>query len=88
MSSGPGVVTVRYFAGACAAAGAASEDVALPEGATVDEALALVGARHGERLSRVLRACSLLLDEVAVRDRSAPLHPGAVLDVLPPFAGG
>ena len=29
-------VTVRYFAGAKAAAGTRSEDVTLPEGATVD----------------------------------------------------
>ncbi|MDT7583666.1 MAG: sulfur-carrier protein, partial [Pseudonocardiales bacterium] len=43
---------------------------------------------HGAALARVLDASSLLLDEVAVRDRSLRLPAGATLDVLPPFAGG
>ncbi|MGV7904314.1 MoaD/ThiS family protein, partial [Mycobacterium kansasii] len=38
-------------------------------------------------LGRVLTRCSFLLDEVAVRDVAAPAS-GAMLDVLPPFAGG
>jgi molybdopterin synthase sulfur carrier subunit len=82
------LVTVRYFAGARAAAGVADEAVALPEGGTVDDVLTLIAARHGEPLSRVLTASSLLLDEVAVRDRTQRPRAGAVLDVLPPFAGG
>lgn len=81
-------VIVRYFAGARAAAGTESEPVALPEGGTVDDVLAMLSARHGERLTRVLAACSLLLDEVALRDRTVRPANGAVLDVLPPFAGG
>lgn len=81
-------VTVRYFAGARAAAGVASEAVTLPENGTVADVLTLVEARHGMALSKVLAASSLLLDEVAVRDRSLHPRPGAVLDVLPPFAGG
>lgn len=81
-------VTVRYFAGARAAAGVAAEAVTLPDGATVADVLSLVEARHGAPLARVLKASSLLLDEVAVRDRSLRPHPGATLDVLPPFAGG
>lgn len=55
---------------------------------TVDGVLAEVAARHGDKLGRVLTACSVLLDEVAVRDRSVAVRDGAVLDVLPPFAGG
>ena len=81
-------VTVRYFAGARAAAGLADEGLELPEGSTVDDALGAAVSRHGATLARVLEASSLLLDEVAVRDRSRPLPLGAVLDVLPPFAGG
>jgi len=54
----------------------------------VNDVLKLVTARHGAALARVLDASSLLLDEVAVRDRSRPLTAGATLDVLPPFAGG
>jgi sulfur-carrier protein len=81
-------VTVRYFAAARAAAGVETEPVAVPAGATVDILLKTVRAAHGDDLARVLDRCSFLLDEVAVRDRDALLHDGAVLDVLPPFAGG
>ncbi|GAA5145589.1 MoaD/ThiS family protein [Pseudonocardia eucalypti] len=82
------MITVRYFAGARAAAGLESEPVAIPEGATVDDVLALIGARHGAALQRVLTASSLLLDEVAVRSRTHPIPPNSTLDILPPFAGG
>lgn len=82
------MVTVRYFAGARAAAGVPSEKLELDEGATVADALDTVAANHGPELTKVLAACSFLLDAVAVRDRSTPLPPGAELDVLPPFAGG
>ena len=81
-------VTVRYFAGARAAAGVDAEQVAVPDGDTVDDVLRALRDRHGPRLAQVLTASSLLLDEVAVRDRALPLPSGAVLDVLPPFAGG
>jgi hypothetical protein len=39
-------------------------------------------------LARVLDRYSFLLDEIAVRDRDPPLHDDALVDVLPPFAGG
>lgn len=81
-------VTVRYFAGAKAAAGTSGEAVAVPVGAGIGDVLAVVAADRGDALARVLGACSFLLDGVAVHDRSAPLADGAVLDVLPPFAGG
>jgi sulfur-carrier protein len=81
-------VTVRYFAGAKAAAGTRSEDVTVPAGATVDDLITALAADHGDALARVLAAGSFLLDEVAVRDRTLVLAEGAVVDVLPPFAGG
>jgi molybdopterin converting factor small subunit len=81
-------VTVRYFAAARAAAGAETETVDVPPGATVDILLKTVRAAHGDALGRVLDRCSFLLDEVAVRDRDVVLHDGAQVDVLPPFAGG
>jgi molybdopterin converting factor small subunit len=81
-------VTVRYFAAARAAAGVEAEAVAVPAGATIDILLKTVRAARGDALGRVLDRCSLLLDEVAVRDRDLPLHDGATVDVLPPFAGG
>jgi molybdopterin synthase sulfur carrier subunit len=81
-------VIVRYFAGARAAAGTATERVALTEGSSVEDVLTVLRTRHGARLTGVLTASSLLLDEVAVRDRTQRPVDGAVLDVLPPFAGG
>lgn len=81
-------VTVRYFAGAKAAAGTRSEDVTVPAGTTVDDLITALAADHGEALARVLAAAGFLLDEVAVRDRTVVLAEGAVVDVLPPFAGG
>lgn len=82
-------LTVRYFAGARAAVGVSDESLELPAGATtVGAAIDAVRARHGERVARVLPACSFLLDGVAVRDHDTPVWSGAQLDVLPPFAGG
>jgi sulfur-carrier protein len=80
-------VTVRYFAAAHAAAGAESETVTLPAGATVAE---LVGrlADRGPRLATVLGRCSYLCDGIAVRDETTALLHGNTIDVLPPFAGG
>ena len=57
-------------------------------GATVDILLKTVRASRGDDLGRVLDRCSFLLDEIAVRDRDLPLRDGALVDVLPPFAGG
>ena len=82
------MVTVRYFAAARAAAGVETETVQVPPGATVDILLKTVRGAHGDDMGRVLDRCSFLLDEVAVRDRELALHDGAVVDVLPPFAGG
>ncbi|GAA4612087.1 MoaD/ThiS family protein [Saccharopolyspora hordei] len=81
-------VSVRYFAGARAAAGVAEEAVRLASPATVDDVLAAVRELHDERLAKVLPACSFLLDGVAVRDRGTEVPAEATLDVLPPFAGG
>jgi sulfur-carrier protein len=78
-------VTVRYFAGARAAAGVASER---REAATLAELLAQLAAAHGERLAKVLAACSFLVDGTSTRDHGRSLSPDAVVDVLPPFAGG
>ena len=51
---------------------------------------ALVGtlAARGSELARVLRRCSFLCDGIAVRDDTAELTNGQIIDVLPPFAGG
>ncbi|TFV67826.1 UNVERIFIED_ORG: MoaD/ThiS family protein [Bacillus sp. AZ43] len=78
-------VTVRYFAGARAASGVDTES---RDAASLDELVGQIVADHGERLERVLTACSFLIDGTTTRDRSHALSPGAVVDVLPPFAGG
>lgn len=79
------MVTVRYFAGARAASGVDTES----RGAgTLDELIGQIVHAHGERLERVLTACSFLVDGTQTRDRATALAPGAVVDVLPPFAGG
>jgi molybdopterin synthase sulfur carrier subunit len=80
-----GAVTVRYWASARAAAGCAEESVAAGSLAAVAE---ICGARHGERLARVLSYSSFLVDGSPLRDRDAVLAPGTVVEVLPPFAGG
>ncbi len=79
-------ITVRYFAGARAAAGVHEE--AAPAGLCLDDLAAELSARRGERLGAVLKAASFLVDGVACHDRRAALPRGATVDVLPPFAGG
>lgn len=77
-------VTVRYWAGARAAAGVDEDRVAdCPD---VASALQAVTALH-PALAGVVEVCTVLLDGRAVAP-AAPLHPDAVLEVLPPFAGG
>jgi sulfur-carrier protein len=79
------VILVRYFAGARAAAGVAEEKTAAP---TLGGLLTVLADAHGDRLAQVLECSSFLVDGLARHDRSAPLSPDAVVDVLPPFAGG
>jgi molybdopterin converting factor small subunit len=79
------MLTVRYFAGAKAAAGTPAEAVAA---ASLDDLTRVLADRHGERLALVLKAASFLVDGLACHDRRAALPAGATVDVLPPFAGG
>ncbi|MDK3255296.1 MoaD/ThiS family protein [Blastococcus capsensis] len=78
-------VTVRYFAGARAASGV---DTETRDATSLDQLVGQIVADHGERLERVLTACSFLVDGTQTRDRATALAPGSVVDVLPPFAGG
>ncbi|MGO4342639.1 MoaD/ThiS family protein [Phycicoccus sp. Soil748] len=79
-----GAVTIRYWAGARAAAGVEQDE--LTDVTTVGAALAAVVALHPP-LEPVAAVSTLLLDGRSV-DREAPLTGGSVLEVLPPFAGG
>ena len=76
-------VTIRYFAAARAAAGQAT---AMAEAATIGDLVAAVSADRPE-LGRVLGICTFLLDGER-GDADTPLVDGAVVDALPPFAGG
>jgi molybdopterin converting factor small subunit len=79
------MLTIRYFAGARAAAGTSEEKA---DAATLAGLLAGLATAHGERLAAILPACSFLVDGIAWHDHDAPLAGDATVDVLPPFAGG
>jgi len=79
------MVTVRYYAGARAAAGVAEETV---PATTLAELVAELEARRGTGLAKVLAAASYLVDGLACHDRFAALPADATVDILPPFAGG
>ncbi|MGQ5260661.1 MoaD/ThiS family protein [Micromonospora sp. ZYX-F-536] len=82
----PTPLTIRYFAGARAAAGRAEE--VTPAGRSLDDLTVELAQRHGDQLAAVLRVASFLVNGVTCHDRRAPLPGGATIDVLPPFAGG
>lgn len=82
-------VTVRYWAAAKAAAGAAEEQFAAA--GTLATLLDSVRAAHGTELATVLGRCSYLVDEVSpgrAPHDEVVVADGSVVDVLPPFAGG
>lgn len=80
------VITIRYYAGARAAAGVGEER--LPAGLDLTQLIKELSTVHGDRLARVLLSASFLVDGLAWHDRRAPIPSGATVDVLPPFAGG
>ena len=83
-SAGPGTVTVRYWAGARAAAGVDTD--ALPAAGTAAQLRESLSAlRPG--LAAVLPVCTLLVDGRAAAPED-PVPAGAAVEVLPPFAGG
>lgn len=82
------MTTLRYWAGARAAAGTASEETTA---ATLAEALEQARAARDDRFAQVLAVCSLVVDGAPVGGRdhaSVPLDGVEVVEVLPPFAGG
>lgn len=82
-------VTLRYWAAAKDAAGVAEEIVTAD---TLAGALALAGSAEARvRLAPVLERSSFLIDGAQVGRRAAEavqLADGAVIEVLPAFAGG
>jgi molybdopterin converting factor small subunit len=82
-----GVIHVRLFGAARAAAGEAERDVDVM---SLDALVDSLSRTYGEEMARVLSRCSFLVDGVAVKDRASDqvLASGSTVDVLPPFAGG
>jgi molybdopterin converting factor small subunit len=90
------IVTLRYWAAAKEAAGTAEETVTA---ATLAEVLAAARGSAGkcsdavqdQRLRAILARSSFLIDGVPVGTRAPEaidLADAAVIEVLPPFAGG
>lgn len=76
-------VTVRYWAGARAAAGLEQETIEADGIETLRTAL----VREHAALEPVLEVASLLIDGRAASGHES-LEDGATVEVLPPFAGG
>ncbi len=72
------MITVRFFAAARAAVGAATATT--PDG-SLDSIVASFDFP-------VIAKCSFLVNGVSETDRSRVLTDGDTVDVLPPFAGG
>ncbi|QSB14874.1 MoaD/ThiS family protein [Natronosporangium hydrolyticum] len=81
------MLTIRYFAGARAAAGVAEERLPVTQ-ITLPELTAALTDRHGRRLGEVLSVASFLVDGAVWRAPERQLPETAVVEVLPPFAGG
>ncbi len=75
-------VTLRYWAGAARAAGRPSQEC---DCTTLHDVRAALAAQPA--LARLSSVASLLVDG-AQHGEAEPLADGAVVDVLPPFAGG
>jgi molybdopterin converting factor small subunit len=78
----PAQITVRYWAGAQRAAGLAEESLTAD---TIAELRAHLQARAG--FDRLATVASFLVDGQQTGETTR-LSDGAVVDVLPPFAGG
>ncbi|PYY33518.1 MoaD/ThiS family protein [Curtobacterium sp. MCJR17_055] len=79
------MTTLRFFAAARAAVGIDDTTVTAD---SLDAALRQVEAADPERWAALQERCSYLVDGVTTRDRSTSLDGVALVDVMPPFAGG
>ncbi|MGV9196311.1 MoaD/ThiS family protein [Arcanobacterium canis] len=80
-------IEVRYFAGIAQEMGTSVEELDVPDALTLDELVQMLSERHGTQAAHQLGVCAFLLNgSVAPRETQLPLN--AVIDVLPPFAGG
>lgn len=85
-------VTVRYWAGARAAAGTPEDAFDHADDMSLADLVALVLERHpDDQMARTVAVCSVLLGDRPVRSQdpaTVAIAPGAVVELLPPFAGG
>ena len=82
-------VTVRYWASIRSAAGLDEESV---EAANLADVLVAIASRHPDQKFRnLLGICSVLVDSLPAGSRDPHeigMRSGAVVEFLPPFAGG
>ena len=85
-------VTVRYWAGARAAAGIAEDTFDVEAEVSLSDLVGLVLERHpDDRMARTVAVCSVLVGDRPVRSQdpdTVVVAPGSVVELLPPFAGG
>ncbi len=79
-------ITVRFFALVRDRAGVGQIDLEIEEGATVAKAGELIGRRFAD-LSALLPRIAFAVNQSYV-DRSALLHDGDELALIPPVSGG
>ncbi|WP_026820673.1 MoaD/ThiS family protein [Arthrobacter castelli] len=85
---------VRYFGAARAAAGMDQEKLDVQPGTSLNDVVDTLKSLHPDAgngqpaMASVVARSSFLRNEVALRDRTAPLADDDVIDILPPFAGG
>ncbi|MDY0944800.1 MoaD/ThiS family protein [Frigoribacterium sp. CFBP9039] len=89
----PTTATLRFFAAARAAVGRDEQRIAVPTGERPTIGRLLTEVRPVEGMSAadfrdVMLRCSFLVDGITTRDREQLVLDGAVIDVMPPFAGG
>jgi sulfur-carrier protein len=86
------LIRVRYWAAAKAAAGVASDELAVSGPVPLAEVVRRAVALHpGSRLAEVVSACSVLVDDRPLGGADAEsvlVAPGSSVELLPPFAGG
>ncbi len=91
-NAGDGLVTLRYWASARAAAGTDSDALDVAGPVSLAELVSRARAAHdSRRFSDVLACCSVMVGDRPVTTddpASVIVQPGATVEFLPPFAGG